>query len=344
MFSLLHHSLTASGRDGHHSTFDWEWLHLHSYDPRLEQYFPPLLEYWDAKILDDLPEVQYEAVMSSDEGVAQWVAKIVRPPPTPIIYTPDSNPSQHKFGFCFVTGVPVTPEDTEKLAERIAFIRPTHYGGFWDFTSDLSKKDTAYTTLPLANHTDTTYFTDPVGLQMFHLLEHSSTETDQATGGFNTLLDGFHAAKVLRDENPGAYKLLSKTRIPAHASGNTDVSITPYTPFPVFNHHPVTGDLVQIRWNNDDRGTMDSWRDPDDVEDFYEAIRAWDGVLRREGMGIEQPLEPGKVLIFDNWRVLHGRTSFTGRRRLCGAYINMDDFKSRLRTLCMDRKDLLRTL
>jgi hypothetical protein len=35
-------------------------------------------------------------------------------------------------------------------------------GGFYDFTSDLSSKDTAYTSESLEPHTDTTYFTDPI--------------------------------------------------------------------------------------------------------------------------------------------------------------------------------------
>lgn len=35
-------------------------------------------------------------------------------------------------------------------------------GGFYDFTSDLSSKDTAYTSESLEPHTDTTYFTEPI--------------------------------------------------------------------------------------------------------------------------------------------------------------------------------------
>lgn len=31
-------------------------------------------------------------------------------------------------------------------------------GTFWDFTSDLAKGDTAYTTMALGAHTDTTYY------------------------------------------------------------------------------------------------------------------------------------------------------------------------------------------
>ena len=35
---------------------------------------------------------------------------------------------QYEWGFCFVKGVPVDPEQTKALIERIAFIRHTHYG------------------------------------------------------------------------------------------------------------------------------------------------------------------------------------------------------------------------
>lgn len=37
-------------------------------------------------------------------------------------------------------------------------ITPTIDGKFWDFTSDLAKGDTAYTTIALGAHTDNTYF------------------------------------------------------------------------------------------------------------------------------------------------------------------------------------------
>jgi trimethyllysine dioxygenase len=227
--------------------------------------------------------------------------------------------SQYKYGFCYVNGVPVTPEATKSLIERIAFIRHTHYGGFWDFTSDLSKKDTAYTTLALGAHTDTTYFSDPAGLQMFHLLEHSD-----GSGGQSILVDGFRAAKILREEDPQAYKILSKVRIPAHSSGNIDTSIQPYAPFPVLNHHPVNGELIQIRWNNDDRATMDRWEDLDDVEQFYDAARAWNNILKRKESEYWEQLKPGRALIFDNWRVLHGRAAFTGKRRMCGGMFSSD--------------------
>lgn len=67
---------------------------------------------------------------------------------------------QDVYGFCFIEGIPHTPEATEALIRRIAFIRETHYGGFWDFTANLEHGDLAYSEVRLEAHTDTTYFTD----------------------------------------------------------------------------------------------------------------------------------------------------------------------------------------
>ena len=173
----------------------------------------------------------------------------------------------------------------------MAFIRLTHYGGFYDFTADLASKDTAYTSLALGAHTDTTYFTDPVGLQMFHILSHTD-----GSGGESLLVDGFYAAEVLRKEDPGAYRLLSETLIPAHASGNEGISIQPSAPSPVLKHHPVTKQLMQVRWNNDDRATMDTWRSEAELEAFYDAARKWSLILRRPDVEYREQLRPGRPL------------------------------------------------
>ena len=39
-------------------------------------------------------------------------------------------------------------------------------------------------------------------------------------------------------------------------------------------------------------------------------------------------LKPGDLLIFNNWRILHGRGSFNGTRKMKGCYINKEDFDS----------------
>jgi trimethyllysine dioxygenase len=74
---------------------------------------------------------------------------------------------KNDMGFSFIDNVPPTPEATKNLIEKLAHIMPSHYGDFWDFTSDLQHSDTAYTTLSLPAHTDTTYYTQSAGLQLF---------------------------------------------------------------------------------------------------------------------------------------------------------------------------------
>ena len=39
------------------------------------------------------------------------------------------------------------------------------------------------------------------------------------------------------------------------------------------------------------------------------------------------------MTVIDNWRVMHGRSAFTGERRMSGAYVSADDWKSRLAVL-----------
>ena len=165
------------------------------------------------------------------------------------------------YGFCFIDGTPATPEATESVLQAIGPIRNTHYGGFYDFTSDLSSKDTAYTSESLEPHTDNTYFTEAAGLQALHLL----SRTD-GSGGESSLVDGFAAATKLFEQDKAAYQRLSTTPIWAHASGNEGISIQPSEPFPVLSHSVHEHHLIQVRWNNADRaGVMCS----------YEAMDGW---------------------------------------------------------------------
>jgi len=232
-----------------------------------------------------------------------------------------------KFGFCFVTGVPPTPEATEELSRRIGFIRETQYGKFWDFTSDLAKGDTAYTTMALSAHTDTTYYTDPCGLQLFHLLEHSDGK-----GGATLLVDGFYVASILKELHPTAYALLSRVRVPAHAAGEPGALYTPSprSGYPILRH--ADGELIQVRWNNDDRSVMNNL-EPGLVEEWYDAIRKWHKLLTSADSEYWVQLSPGTAVVVDNHRVLHGRSAFDGKRRMCGAYIGIDEYRSKLAVL-----------
>ncbi|GAA6059985.1 hypothetical protein JCM10212_001334 [Sporobolomyces blumeae] len=312
----------TSFESAYDSFYPYSFLLEHSYNPPLlrERDLPGTHAskvLWTRDIAQSLPTVAYDEVMSSEKGVFEWLKRI------------------DTYGFSFCSGIPGTPEATEALIRRIAFIRETHYGGFWDFTANLEHGDLAYSEVRLEAHTDTTYFTDPCGLQLFHLLSPSTSHT----GGHNLLVDGFRAASVLRASHPDVYALLSTLPIPAHASGSGSASIPsgvhmrPLRRYPVLNHDEH-GELVQVRWNGDDRAVVGGEAfEGRKMDEWYEALRIWEGILRSDEAQLWTEMEIGTAVIFDNIRVLHGRSAFSGERRLCGAYVNGDDYRSRLRGL-----------
>ena len=164
-------------------------------------------------------------------------------------------------------------------------------------------------------------------LQLFHLIEFTGE------GGMSLFVDGFQTASLLKQQHPDAYSFLSRTSIPTHSAGDATVCIMP-TPraFPIFNHEPRSGILYQIRYNNNDRSVIDHLH-PDEIEPFYDALRKWNAILKDKRNEYWVQLEPKKVVIIDNWRVLHGRSAFSGYRKMVGAYLGWDDYQSKLRIL-----------
>jgi trimethyllysine dioxygenase len=327
--------------DGHKSTFPQRFLTnaTQDFDQRcVTRQGLTSLKLWDSSIAQSQPIVTYQE--ATENGMGSVLNAIVSNPAglqrKPSFDT-DAH-TQREYGFCYIDNTPAPdPAPTEALLRRIAFIRETHYGGFYDFTADLASQDTAYTNIALEAHTDNTYFSDPAGLQAFHLLSHTD-----GSGGASLLVDGFKVAAELRETEPEAYKLLSTVNVHAHASGNQGISIVPYRGFPVFEHDPATGALLRVRWNSSDRASVEM--PVDEVGAWYEAARRFDALLKSKRNEYWEQLTPGRVVVFDNWRVLHGRSSFTGKRRICGGYINRDDWMSRFKMERFGQEEVLGAL
>ena len=168
----------------------------------------------------------------------------------------------------------------------------------------MARGDTAYSNLALPAHTDNTYFvgvvicvsvflilvrtqTDPCGIQIFHLLEHTD-----GTGGASLLVDGFYAASILRDLYPEAYSLLSTIPIATHAAGEAG---TFYRATHSSLEHDAAGNLKAVRWNNDDRSTLRGVP-YSDVPRLYEAMRTWNELITSQDSEYWVQLAPGTAV------------------------------------------------
>lgn len=66
-----------------------------------------------------------------------------------------------------------------------------------------------------------------------------------------------------------------------------------------------------------------------EVGTFYKHLQLLVSLVRQKENIYKFNLRPGNVMIIDNWRLLHGRTSFVGKRVLRGCYFTRSDFFSR---------------
>ena len=264
----------------------------------------PRRRLWDrASIAGNFPTVSHADIMAGDAGLLRWLSLV------------------EEYGFALASGVPPTLEATEQLVKRIGYVRETIFGGMWDFTANLAFKDTAYTSASIGPHTDGTYSIDSPGYQLFHCLQFDGS------GGDSTLVDGFKVAEQIRERDPIAFQVLSTVKVPAQYLGD-GVHLRAEHPIIELDHN---GDLLQVAYNNYDRAPF---RLPTPrMNAFYRALKLFNQLINDPSNEITMRLEPGTALLFDNWRTLHGRREYQGYRRLCGAYLNKEDYESKLRVL-----------
>lgn len=264
----------------------------------------PQRRLWDrATIGDTFPSMSHEQIMSGNEGLLRWLSLV------------------EEYGFALATGVPPTLEATKELVTKIGYVRETIFGGMWEFTANLAFKDTAYTSSAIGPHTDGTYAFDSPGYQLFHCLQFDGS------GGDSTLVDGFKVADQIRRTDPLAFQTLSSVKVPAQYLGD-GVHLRAEHSVIALDHN---GDFSQIAYNNYDRAPF---RLPTPrMNSFYRALNLFNRAINDPSNEITLRLLPGTALLFDNWRTLHGRRAYQGFRRLCGAYLNKEDFDSKLRVL-----------
>ncbi|XP_013365459.1 PREDICTED: trimethyllysine dioxygenase, mitochondrial isoform X2 [Chinchilla lanigera] len=166
-----------------------------------------------------------------------------------------------------------------------------------------------------------------ISIQVFHCLKHDGT------GGRTLLVDGFYAAEQVLQKAPEEFELLSKVPLKHEYIENVGECHNHMIGVgPVLNIYPWNKELYLIRYNNYDRAVINTVP-YDVVHRWYTAHRTLTVELRRPENELWVKLKPGRVLFIDNWRVLHGRESFTGYRQLCGCYLTRDDVLNTARLL-----------
>jgi gamma-butyrobetaine dioxygenase len=177
----------------------------------------------------------------------------------------------------------------------------------------------AFTSAGLGVHTDNPY-RDPVpGLQLLHCL------SADATGGASIVVDGFEAARRLKETAPEDYALLTRWRVPfRYRNATTDLQA----------RRPLIeadegGRPTAIAYNNRSIAPLDL---PADVMPaFYRAYRRFSQILGDPDLAVRFEMAPGDLFVVDNRRVMHGREAFTsGTRHLQGCYADRDSLLSQL--------------
>lgn len=111
-------------------------------------------------------------------------------------------------GVAMIKNAPLNEEQCRRLANRIGFIRKTHYGKEYAVRADPAAQNFAYTSNPLQFHTDLPYYDYVPGLTLLHCISQT-----KSPGAYNLLTDGFYVADRLRRENPKAFECLSTTLV-----------------------------------------------------------------------------------------------------------------------------------
>jgi len=289
--------------EGIDDTFDEEWLRQHCGDHASGVVPPPTL--WGAEIQDTLHFEDYPSLLSDQARLGAWLTHI------------------RDYGFGLLENVPVTPGSILDAVALFGYVRETNYGQLFDVRVEANPANLAFTNLGIGMHTDNPYRNPVPGLQLLHCL------VNQSDGGASQLCDGFAVVEHIRRDHPDAFELLTTQPVRFRFLDQGSADLQSYGPLIDID---TIGNLRGIRYNSRSVQAFDM---PSAVlADYYDAYRILGESLQDPSNAIEFRLEAGQLMIFDNQRVLHGRSAYLeGKRHLQGCYADKDSLHSRIRTL-----------
>ncbi len=227
-------------------------------------------------------------------------------------------------GFLLVHGTPTTRESILTIARRFGFVRDTNFGAFFEVVSSPESTDLAYRPVALGPHTDNPYRTPVPGIQLLQCLQN------ETSGGLSTLVDSLAVAAQLQQEDPEGFALLARVpvRFEYRDASTSLIAVKPMVEV------DGSGAMVGVHYSPrlDDLPLMSE----EDTRSYHRARRRFGLLLEDPRYELRFKLDAGQMMMFDNNRVLHGRTGFDpreGHRQLQGCYIDRDGPRSLYRVL-----------
>ncbi|SCU84280.1 LAFA_0D09120g1_1 [Lachancea sp. 'fantastica'] len=261
-----------------------------------------------------------------------------------------------KFGISFIADLPQEqPEGLLKqVAEHIGPIRNTFYGETFDVRNKAGAENIAYTNRPLTLHQDLLYLDNAPGWQILHAIQNSS---DGSEAGMNYFADAFNAARFVRDTDADAYEALTQVPINYHYERNNNRY---YNSRPLIVENEINVDnlvssnyvslIKEVNYSPMFQApfTFGIWEKPKGQDlstasgkltqrllfkDFLRGLALFEKFINLPENQFRLKLPENACVIFNNRRLLHARTAFSGERWLRGCYLDDDAVKSKLQYL-----------
>jgi len=260
---------------------------------------------WDSS-LKDLNDYEYKENLFEEKAMYQALMNF------------------YQYGFVIFKKVPTKDNFIVNFANSIGSIRKTNFGEFFDVKSKPNPNDLAYTSLPLAPHTDNPYRNPVPCIQILHCIEN------EVSGGFSTLVDGYTVTQKLKKDFIDHYKILTEIKVRFQF---IDQSVV-LEDWAEMIQLDEKGDFKQVRFSP--RLDFVPLVEKEKLDLYYSARKKISEMYNSDKYRIEFKLSPGDLLMMDNHRLLHGRTSYDaneGNRFLQGCYIDYDSTEGKLKHL-----------
>ena len=292
--------------DGHVSHFGAEFLADHAGAGSGPARFQPQL--WSSDLTARLGRFSFDAVVEDDEMLFHSLRAL------------------HNHGIAMLTGVPAETEATARVAGRYGPIRETSYGKVFDLISRPDARVAGETARAQIPHTDEPFRYAPPGFIFFHAIR-----TGAGSGGTSLMVDGFHVAALMRTQTPELFDLLTRHGVTFHREHAGEVFFSAEAHVISLD---ATGVVTGVRYN--DRCLAPQTASEDEIDGVIEALAELTRLICDPQNQFQHQLQPGEVLVFDNQRVMHGRSAFDPMlavRHLRSCNIDRDGVHSAFRTL-----------